>query len=403
VIARWVVAGAAVATLTACGGGSARSAPSPSPARGAVASPTPSPTPAPLALQDLGDFSSPVWAGPAPGDPAHLYLAEKTGRVLQLTADGGDPHVVLDLGGRISTAGEQGLLSLAFDPAFSRNKRLYVDYTDKAGDTQVVAYTLTGAATGAAAGGTAAATPGVTAGAPQVLLTVDQPYVNHNGGALLFDRTRMLLVGLGDGGSAGDPQNRAQDLASDLGKILRIDPRTGAGAAGNPYPQNPRVWALGLRNPWRFSFDTNGDLYLGDVGQNREEELDVVRPADQRGANYGWPVYEGDDFFKRDRLLTSGGVVIAPALTYLHVDGGCSITGGEVYRGRRLPELVGTYVFGDFCTGRLVGVRRTPVGVTPMVELGPKVGGLQGFGKDLTGELLVMSTDTLYRLVPAKP
>jgi glucose/arabinose dehydrogenase len=383
VIARWVVAGAAVATLTACGGGSARSAPSPSPARGAV--------------------SSPVWAGPAPGDPAHLYLAEKTGRVLQLTADGGDPHVVLDLGGRISTAGEQGLLSLAFDPAFSRNKRLYVDYTDKAGDTQVVAYTLTGAATGAAAGGTAAATPGVTAGAPQVLLTVDQPYVNHNGGALLFDRTRMLLVGLGDGGSAGDPQNRAQDLASDLGKILRIDPRTGAGAAGNPYPQNPRVWALGLRNPWRFSFDTNGDLYLGDVGQNREEELDVVRPADQRGANYGWPVYEGDDFFKRDRLLTSGGVVIAPALTYLHVDGGCSITGGEVYRGRRLPELVGTYVFGDFCTGRLVGVRRTPVGVTPMVELGPKVGGLQGFGKDLTGELLVMSTDTLYRLVPAKP
>jgi glucose/arabinose dehydrogenase len=388
---RWVVAAATVAALAACSGRVTTSAPGPSASAASptptVVSPTPSRTPTALQLQKLGDFSSPVWAGPAPGDRGHLYLVEKTGRVLRLDADGGDPHVVLDLHGQISKGAEQGLLSLAFDPSFARDRRLYVDYTDKAGDTQVVAYRLVAAA----------------AVDPQVLLTVDQPYVNHNGGQLLFDRSGMLLVGLGDGGSAGDPQNRAQDLSSDLGKILRLDPRTGAAASGNPYPQNPKVWALGLRNPWRFSFDTNGDLYLGDVGQNREEELDVVRPADQRGANYGWPVYEGDDFFKRNRLLTGGGVVIAPALTYLHAEGGCSITGGEVYHGHRIPELVATYVFGDYCTGLLVGVRRTPVGVTPMVELGPKVTGLQGFGKDLTGELLVMSTDTLYRLVPAAP
>ena len=192
--------------------------------------------------------------------------------------------------------------------------------------------------------------------------------------------------------------NTAQDLSSDLGKILRLDPRTGAGAKGNPYPQNPRVWALGLRNPWRFSFAPNGDLYVGDVGQNKLEELDVVAPADQLGANYGWSVYEGNERFKKNEQFSTTGPTISPALTYLHADGGCSITGGEVYQGPALRFLAGKYIFGDYCAGKLWMVSRTPDGVTPLQDLGVKVDGLQAFGHDLTGELLVLSADKLYRL-----
>jgi glucose/arabinose dehydrogenase len=384
---------AALAAVAACSSGSASPQPSrsgapshsPVPTPSAeLPSPTPTPTPLPVVLAPLGDYSTPIWVGPAPGDRAHLYLAERTGRVLQLSPEGARVRVVLDLSDQISRGAEQGLLSIAFDPRYATNHRMYVNYTDKAGDTKVVAYEVTDG----------------KAAWPEELLHVGQPYVNHNGGLLLFDRTGMLLVGLGDGGSAGDPQNRSQDLTSDLGKILRLDPDNGAPAAGNPYPQNPKVWALGLRNPWRFSFDTNGDLYLGDVGQNKVEELDVVAPRDQRGANYGWPVFEGSLVFKLDQPLTTGGALIAPALTYEHADGGCSITGGAVYRGKAIPRLVGTYVFGDYCAGRLLGVQRTPSGVTEAVELGPKVDGLSAFGSDLDGEMLVMSQDTLYRLLP---
>ena len=381
---RCLVPLAALALLAACSGGT------PIPSASPTASPTVSPTPTvsaspglpKLALRELAKFSSPVWVGPAPGDTTHLFLVEKTGRVLQLDADGRQQAVVLDLTAQVSRGNEQGLLSIAFDPSYAKNHRMYADFTDRAGDTKVMAYTISAG----------------TAGGGQELLSIAKPYANHNGGLLLFDRTGMLLVGTGDGGSAGDPGNRAQDLASDLGKILRIDPRTGAGAPGNPYPAYPKIWALGLRNPWRFSFDSNGDLYLGDVGQNKIEELDVVPAGHQRGANYGWSVYEGDQFFKRDRLLTSGGEVIAPALTYLHSEGGCSITGGEVYHGRALRFLQGSYVFGDYCAGLLWAVDRTSSGVTPRRDLGLEVDGLQAFGHDLRGELLIMSTEGLFRL-----
>ncbi len=378
-----------VLVLAGCSSGSVTAAPSPSPSASSPApSPTASPTPtaAPtlpqLALKELASFTSPVWVGAAPGDSQHLFLVEKTGRLLQLDADGRQQAVLLDLRDQVSKGNEQGLLSVAFDPAYATNHRLYVDYTDAKGTTRVVAYTVTNG----------------LAVNPQLLHSVEQPYSNHNGGLLLFDRTGMLLVGLGDGGSAGDPMNTAQDLSSDLGKILRLDPRTGAGAKGNPYPQNPRVWALGLRNPWRFSFAPNGDLYVGDVGQNKLEELDVVAPADQLGANYGWSVYEGNERFKKNEQFSTTGPTISPALTYLHADGGCSITGGEVYQGPALRFLAGKYIFGDYCAGKLWMVSRTPDGVTPLQDLGVKVDGLQAFGHDLTGELLVLSADKLYRL-----
>jgi glucose/arabinose dehydrogenase len=335
-----------------------------------------------LSLVKVGDFSSPVWVGPVPGDPAHLVLVEKTGKVLLLDTAFRTVGTVLDLTGDVATGNEQGVLSVAFDPAYPTNHRLYVDYTETGGDTRVVSYTVTaGRATG-----------------PHQLLAVDQPYANHNGGLLLFDRSGKLLVGLGDGGSGGDPENHAQDLTSNLGKILRLDPLTGAGLADNPYPQNDRVWAYGLRNPWRFSFDTNGDLYVGDVGQNEIEELDVVPLAQQRGANYGWSVYEGDARYNKSRELQGSGRLVKAALTYPHSSGGCSITGGEVYRGKALPELVGTYLFGDYCAGRLLAATRTAGGVSASRQLGPRVDGLQAFGHDADGELLVLSADALFRL-----
>ena len=386
---RRLAAALALALLAGCSSSAPKAQPRPT--WSPTASPTPSATPSPtpteqpkVALQRLAKFSSPVWVGPAPGDAEHLYLVEKTGRVLRLDADGRQQAVVLDLSAKISKGNEQGVLSIAFDPAYASNKRLYVDWTDKSGATQVEAYTMAG---------------GVATN-PQLLYSVAQPYANHNGGLLLFDPTGMLLVGLGDGGSAGDPENRAQDLSSDLGKILRLDPRTGRAAPGNPFSENPRVWALGLRNPWRFSFDTNGDLYVGDVGQNKLEELDVVAPADQSGANYGWSVYEGNERFKRTKQFSTQGPLITPALTYLHTDGGCSITGGEVYHGRVIRGLAGRYVFGDYCAGKLWVVDRTPTGVTPLRELGVRVDGLQAFGHDLQGELLVLSAEELLRLTP---
>jgi glucose/arabinose dehydrogenase len=382
----------AVVLLAGCSSRSAAPAPAlttrPTPSPTPSATPTPEPTvlPGAFSLQELGTFSNPVWVGPVPGDPAHLYLVEKTGKVLQIDPTGKQLSTVLDLTDQVSKGNEQGMLSVAFDPAYATTHRLYVDYTDKGGNTVVAAYAVTDD----------------KATSPQQLLTVQQPYPNHNGGLLLFDKTGMLLVGLGDGGSAGDPGNRAQDVHSNLGKILRLDPKTGAGAAGNPYPVNRLVWALGLRNPWRFSFDSEGYLYIGDVGQNTTEELDVVAPAYQRGANYGWSVYEGNKRFKADEQFTPGGTLITPALTYLHEVGGCSITGGESYAGRAIPELAGMYVFGDYCAGKLMATTRTGSAVSPPALLGLKVDGLQAFGHDAAGELLVLSSEKLYRLVPGK-
>ena len=367
----------------ACTSGSGTPRATVTPTGAAPSTPVPTASAAPLALAKLGPFDAPVWAGPVPGDPAHLWVVERPGRIVETTRDGVKTSAVLDLTKLVTKGNEQGLLGLAFDPGFTTNKHFYVDYTDVDGNTRVFRFTWRNG----------------DAVEPTSLLFEEQPYSNHNGGQLLFDRTGKLLVGLGDGGSVGDPADRAQSLGSDLGKILRIDPSTGQGLPDNPYPVNSRVWALGLRNPWRFSFDTNGDLYVGDVGQNKVEEVDVVPPRLQRGANYGWSVYEGDQLFKPGQLVTLGGPLITPAYTYLHSEeGGCSVTGGLVYRGKALPDLVGSYVFGDYCIGQLLSARRTATGITPPVELGLRVAGLQAFGVDQDGELLVMSADTLYRL-----
>jgi glucose/arabinose dehydrogenase len=279
---------------------------------------------------------------------------------------------------------------MAFAPDYTRSGLFYVDYTDLAGDTRVVEYRVS-----------ARDPDRADRGSRRELLHIAQPYPNHNGGLLLFDPSGRLLVGMGDGGGAGDPGNRAQNLGELLGKVLRIDPRP---SGGKPYgipPDNPfvgrtgarpEVWAYGLRNPWRFAFDAaSGDLYLADVGQDAIEEVNVVPPGRQPGANYGWRVYEGRGVYAGGALTDGKSRLVLPVYTYSHTAGRCSVTGGVVYRGR-LAALRGTYLFGDYCTGEIWAFRAGR-GDRPAVERLPFSGGqLASFGVDSAGEAYVVST-----------
>jgi glucose/arabinose dehydrogenase len=297
-------------------------------------------------------------------EPRRLYAVEQVGRIRYLV-NGRLAGTFLDIRDRVTSGGEQGLLAIAFHPQYRRNHRFYVDYTDQRGDTRVVEFhSRNGRA--------------ITSSARQ-LLFVDQPYANHNGGELEFDRAGFLYVGMGDGGSAGDPGNRAQNPSQRLGKLLRINPL----AQGARW----RMVALGLRNPWRFSFDrANGDLYIGDVGQGAWEEIDYQPRAQiARLANYGWRAFEGRARYTNTPL--GPGELIAPVYVYDHDDGSCSVTGGYVYRGRAVRAAAGRYFFGDYCSGivwslriengRAVDVRREPF----------RVDSLTSFGEDAAGEL----------------
>ncbi len=299
-----------------------------------------------------------------PAEPKRLYAVEQSGRIVYFV-NGRLRGTFIDLRGRITSGGEQGLLSLAFHPNYKRNHRFYVDYTDRHGNTRVMEFRSRNGR-------------GI-AGSARQLLFARQPYVNHNGGELQFDRAGFLYVGMGDGGSEGDPQNRAQNPSERLGKLLRIKPLV-KGARW-------QVVALGLRNPWRFSFDrANGDLYIGDVGQNNWEEIDY-RAAGQVGtlANYGWKAFEGRTRFSNTAL--GPGELVAPGYVYSHADGNCSVTGGYVYRGHAVAAAAGRYFFGDYCSGfvwslridngRAVDVRREPF----------RVDSLTSFGEDASGEL----------------
>jgi len=299
-----------------------------------------------------------------PAQPKRLYAVEQSGRIVYFV-NGRLRGTFIDLRGRITSGGEQGLLSLAFHPNYKRNHRFYVDYTDTHGNTRVMEFRSRNGR-------------GIASSARQ-LLFVRQPYVNHNGGELQFDRAGFLYVGMGDGGAEGDPQNRSQNPSQRLGKLLRIKPLV-KGA-------HWQTVALGLRNPWRFSFDrANGDLYIGDVGQNNWEEIDY-RAAGQIGtlANYGWKAFEGRARYSNTPL--GPGQLVAPVDVYSHADGNCSVTGGYVYRGRAVAAAAGRYFFGDYCSGfvwslrvesgRAVDVRREPF----------QVASLTSFGEDATGEL----------------
>jgi glucose/arabinose dehydrogenase len=327
-----------------------------------------------------------------------LYVAEQAGRVDAVDADG-SVTTALNLTKRIASGGEQGLLSLAFAPDGSK---LYVDYTNLAGDTRVEEYTVVDGA--------------IDRSTRRRVLSVHQPQPNHNGGQLAFGPDGMLYIGLGDGGGAGDEGDghadggNGQSLDTLLGKILRIDPTPSGDApytipGDNPFADGggrPEIWAFGLRNPWRFSFDRlNGDLWIGDVGQDAWEEVDVA-PAAQGagdGANFGWNVFEANTRY-RDGDTT--GPALQPLLALSHDRGNCAVIGGYVYRGTRIPELEGDYLYSDNCNGRLRYVRQSELDVEARGFLGVSLEDISAFGQDNDGELYVLSQSSgVYRIDPA--
>jgi glucose/arabinose dehydrogenase len=346
-------------------------------------SPTTQTTPAPTASsgepptwQPIADgLDSPLGISSTPSEPDRLYIVEQPG-VVRVLEDGKLlEQPFLDIHDQVVSGGEQGLLSLAFDPDYATNHLFYVDYTDTNGDTRVVEYE---------------AAPGSAPLHKRELLFVAQPYANHNGGQLAFGPDGRLYVGMGDGGSGGDPENRAQDLSQKLGKLLSIDPH-GSGGGGW------RMDGYGLRNPWRFSFDSEtGDLWIGDVGQGSWEEIDHTPKSSPGLENYGWDVYEGMHVFE-DKDLNPAGHLVMPVYEYSH-DHGCSVTGGYVYRGERFPALQGEYFFGDYCSGT-VWTLRLEGGKAKDVRTVGKIDQLSSFGEDAAGELYAASlSGTIYRL-----
>jgi glucose/arabinose dehydrogenase len=392
---------AAMVAVAGCGGGSPSTT-----STGGVSVDTQGQAPKPsigdgaggVRLEKLGDFDLPLYVTQPPGDPHHLFVVEQTGRVPVLTDGTREGRPFLDLSDEVSCCGEQGLLSIAFAPDYRRSGLVYADYTDRAGDTRVVEYRRS------------SSDPlTVDPGSARVVLRVDQPFPNHNGGLLMFGPDRLLYVGLGDGGPDGDPDRRGQDLGTLLGKILRIDPQPSGGRpysapASNPFVDRPgarpEIYSYGLRNPWRFSFDRRtGALAMGDVGESQWEEIDLVPQGGGRGANFGWSAFEGFARFSDDQTAPNA---IPPVLVYPH-DEGCSVTGGYVVRDPSLASLDGRYLYGDFCAGDLRSFPAVP-GRRAKDDgaLGLNVPSLSSFGEDNAGHIYATSLDgPVYRLVPA--
>ena len=362
--------------------------PTATPTPAATAAPTPTATatqavppaaPAPVRFVDaLGGrrFDRPIEAVPYPG--GRVLIAEQSGRVLLLGAASGEGGTFLDLRPQVSRNGnEEGLLSITLDPGFAANGRLYVYYSVEDGPrrTRLSRFTVAGVAADPAS--------------ELVILEVPQPFSNHNGGAVRFGPDGMLYLGLGDGGSGGDPLGSGQDLGTLLGAMLRLDVRQTSEAeryrvpADNPFlgaaGARAEIWAYGLRNPWRMAFDPlRGELWVGDVGQSNIEEIDVV----VRGGNYGWNRLEGDDCFQPRSGCDRSGTV-APVASYDHGDG-CSVSGGVVYRGADVPELAGAYVYGDFCSGRVWALDAASRGAPVLVaDTGASIASFAQVGDEL--------------------
>ena len=323
-------------------------------------------------------FDQPLFLTAPPGDP-RLFVVEQVGRI-RIVADGAvAEQAFLDLRDQVRSGGERGLLGLAFHPDYAANGRFFVNYTDRNGDTKIVAYQVS--ADPDAADPASATT----------LLAVDQPAANHNGGWLGFGPDGYLYIAMGDGGGAGDRFGNGQNPDSLLGKILRVDVDAGSPYAiprGNPFASGggaPEVFVLGVRNPWRPAFDGE-DLYIADVGQNQWEEISVITTGDA-GANLGWNVMEGSECFRESSCDQAD--LVLPIHAYSH-ELGCSITGGYVYRGSAIPEFAGSYFFGDYCSGRVYSFTYSGGRARDLVDWSEKwgrVGDITSFGVDSDGEL----------------
>ena len=336
-------------------------------------------------------LSSPVYVTNAGDGSRRLFIVEQAGRIKVLQSGSQSPAVFLDITSKVLAGGERGLLGLAFHPQFESNRRFFVNYTRQPdGATVIAEYRVS------------PTNPDQSDTAEIILLTFAQPFANHNGGMLEFGRDGYLYIGTGDGGSANDPGNRAQDLNELLGKILRIDVDHSSGLA--PYsspPDNPffgpatgrdEIFAFGLRNPWRFSFDrVTGELYAGDVGQNAIEEIDIIT----KGGNYGWRVFEGTRCTNNDPGLCSPGLFTDPIAQYNHSGGRCSITGGYVYRGSKSSLPFGAYVYADFCTGEILLLQDRAETLLMDTSLG-----VSSFGEDEDGEIYVVGiAGTVQRFI----
>jgi glucose/arabinose dehydrogenase len=411
----------AVLVVIGCTGSGNTSPTTPTPTATAIATPTPSPTPSPLFATpsgpsaDNGSFKftriasglqSPVYVTDAGDGSGRLFIVEQAGRIRVVKNGVLLPAPFLDIRSLVASGGERGLLSVAFHPQFKTNGVFVVDYTRASntpadvGDTVIARYAVTSPLSDVA-----------DRNSGQALLIINQPQPNHNGGLVKFGPDGHLYIGMGDGGGGGDvgsghaPEGNGQSLKTLLGKILRID----IGATG-PYTvpaDNPNlgagarreIWAYGLRNPWRFSFDrAAGDLYIADVGQNAWEEIDFQPASSTGGVNYGWPVWEGNHRYRSGVAL---GGDTRPIAEYGHVNGACSVTGGYVYRSVKIPALSGFYIFGDYCNGHLWTLVKFG-GVWRLSSLRDTSYVISSFGEDSAGELyLVDLNGAVYRFDPA--
>jgi len=351
-------------------------------------------------VQVASGLTFPVLVTAPLSDQTRLFVVEKGGLIKVIKNGQVLPTPFLDIRSKVSRGGEQGLLGLTFHPDYVNNHLFVIDYTDTNGDTRVSVLK-------------SSANPDVADPATEeVFLFVDQPFDNHNGGHVTFGPFGYLFIGMGDGGSAGDPGDRAQDLATPFGKLLRYQMDDQGHVTipnGNPFVGNPGliwgIWSAGLRNPWRFSFDREtSTLYIGDVGQNQTEEIDVVSGTDGygRGANFGWRIMEGSQCYDPPANCDRR-TLLLPLVEYSHSEG-CSVTGGHVYRGNNLPALRGHYFYADYCSGWVRSFRYDNGVATdrrewPDLSTGENI---TSFGEDAAGELyIVTSGGRVYRLGPA--
>ena len=352
----------------------------------------------PALLPVTSALSSPVFVTSPPGDTLRLFVVQQGGVVRVIRRDTLLATPFLDLTGKITSGGERGLLSIAFHPQYAANGRFYVYFTATNGDIRIVRYLVS------ADSNVADSLSGDT-----VLAVVHQPNTNHNGGQLQFGPDGKLYAGLGDGGGGGDPAGNGQNKHALLGKLLRLDVDGASGYAipsDNPFKTDtsarPEIWAYGLRNPWRFSFDRqSGDLYIADVGQGAWEEVDAAAaPGRGAGANYGWNVMEGLHCYASSSCNQAG--LVLPVVEYGHTAGACSITGGYVYRGTRVPALSGQYLYSDYCSHFVRSYTRSNgQGRDWTAQLDPGAS-VSSFGQDARGELYIVTLGgALFRIVTA--